>query len=49
MDFLKSGLKSVLGSPQPGDQPTGAETVCVSLYSFVLCHFELNTFATKMH
>lgn len=28
MDFLKSGLKSVLGSPQPGDLPTGAETVC---------------------
>lgn len=27
MEFLKSGLKSVLGGPQPGTQPTGAETV----------------------
>ena len=29
MDFLKSGLKSVLGSPEPGEQPTGAETVSI--------------------
>lgn len=27
MDFLKSGLKTVLGAPEPGQQPTGAETV----------------------
>ncbi|VVD00610.1 unnamed protein product [Leptidea sinapis] len=27
MDFLKSGIKTVLGSPEPGHQPTGAETV----------------------
>lgn len=27
MDFFKSGLKSVLGSPEPGVQPSGAETV----------------------
>lgn len=27
MDFLKSGLKTVLGAPEPGHQPTGAETV----------------------
>ncbi|XP_049802866.1 general vesicular transport factor p115 [Schistocerca nitens] len=27
MDFLKSGLKSVLGGPNEGSQPSGAETV----------------------
>ncbi|KAI5634891.1 hypothetical protein NE865_12374 [Phthorimaea operculella] len=27
MDFLKSGLKTVLGAPEPGHQPSGAETV----------------------
>ncbi|XP_060522041.1 general vesicular transport factor p115 [Cylas formicarius] len=27
MEFFKSGLKSVLGAPPPGSQPTGAETV----------------------
>ncbi|KAF5291451.1 hypothetical protein FQR65_LT01762 [Abscondita terminalis] len=27
MEYFKSGLKSVLGGPQPGAQPTGAETV----------------------
>ncbi|KRT81379.1 hypothetical protein AMK59_6187 [Oryctes borbonicus] len=27
MEYFKSGLKSVLGAPQPGAQPTGAETV----------------------
>lgn len=27
MEYFKSGLKSVLGAPQPGVQPTGAETV----------------------
>lgn len=27
MDFLKSGLKSVLGAPEPEEQQTGAETV----------------------
>lgn len=27
MELLKSGLKSVLGSQQPGSQPSGAETV----------------------
>ncbi|CAB3252910.1 unnamed protein product [Arctia plantaginis] len=27
MDFFKSGLKTVLGAPEPGHQPTGAETV----------------------
>lgn len=30
MEYFKSGLKSVLGAPQPGALPTGAETV--SLY-----------------
>lgn len=29
MEYFKSGLKSVLGSTQPGAQPTGAETVSV--------------------
>lgn len=33
MDFFKSGLKTVLGAPEPGHQPTGAETVCsVTIY-----------------
>lgn len=27
MDFLKSGLKSVLGAPEPDEQQSGAETV----------------------
>ncbi|XP_069699958.1 general vesicular transport factor p115 isoform X3 [Periplaneta americana] len=27
MEYFKSGLKSVLGTPQEGSQPTGAETV----------------------
>lgn len=27
MEYFKSGLKSVLGTPQPGALPTGAETV----------------------
>ncbi|XP_017782700.1 PREDICTED: general vesicular transport factor p115 [Nicrophorus vespilloides] len=27
MEYFRSGLKSVLGTPQPGSQPTGAETV----------------------
>lgn len=27
MEYFKSGLKSVLGGPAPGTQPTGAETV----------------------
>ncbi|XP_063386837.1 general vesicular transport factor p115 [Cydia fagiglandana] len=27
MDFLKSGLKTVLGAPEPGQTPSGAETV----------------------
>ncbi|XP_054266477.1 general vesicular transport factor p115 isoform X2 [Macrosteles quadrilineatus] len=27
MEYFKSGLKSVLGAPQPGAQPSGAETV----------------------
>ncbi|KPJ12845.1 General vesicular transport factor p115 [Papilio machaon] len=27
MDFLKSGLKTVLGAPEPGHHPSGAETV----------------------
>ncbi|CAK1586651.1 unnamed protein product [Parnassius mnemosyne] len=27
MDFFKSGLKTVLGAPEPGHQPSGAETV----------------------
>lgn len=27
MDFLKSGLKSVLGAPEPEEQQSGAETV----------------------
>ncbi|XP_037972928.2 general vesicular transport factor p115 [Plutella xylostella] len=27
MDFLKSGLKTVLGAPEPGQQPSGADTV----------------------
>uniref|UniRef100_A0A0C9QRG6 USO1 protein n=1 Tax=Fopius arisanus TaxID=64838 RepID=A0A0C9QRG6_9HYME len=27
MEYFKSGLKSVLGAPDPGTQPTGADTV----------------------
>lgn len=27
MEYFRSGLKSVLGAPPPGTQPTGAETV----------------------
>lgn len=29
MEYFKSGLKTVLGTPQPGSQPTGAETVII--------------------
>lgn len=32
MEYFKSGLKSVLGTPQPGAQPTEAETVSCTLY-----------------
>lgn len=27
MDFFKSGLKSVLGTTESGEQPSGADTV----------------------
>lgn len=27
MEYFKSGLKTVLGATEPGDLPTGAETV----------------------
>lgn len=27
MEYFKSGLKTVLGTPPAGNQPTGAETV----------------------
>lgn len=27
MEYFRSGLKSVLGAPPNGNQPTGAETV----------------------
>lgn len=30
MDFLKSGLKSVLGAPEIGEQQSGAETVMLN-------------------
>ena len=30
MEYFKSGLKSVLGAPPEGSQPTGAETVCIT-------------------
>lgn len=36
MDFFKSGLKSVLGSPEPGVQPTGAETVNTHFIYFIV-------------
>lgn len=40
MDFFKSGLKSVLGAPEPGEQPTGAETVNIPKKKiFVSIHF----------
>lgn len=32
MDFFKSGLKSVLGAPEPGVQPSGAETVNIQSF-----------------
>lgn len=31
MDFFKSGLKSVLGAPEQGEPPSGAETVIIIL------------------
>lgn len=37
MDFFKSGLKSVLGAPEPGVQPSGAETV--NIQSFHIFYF----------
>lgn len=36
MDFFKSGLKSVLGSPEPGVQPSGGETVRIFPYGPLL-------------
>lgn len=33
MEYFKSGLKSVLGGPPPGTNPTGAETVLIDLIS----------------
>lgn len=30
MEYFKSGLKTVLGSQQSGNQPTGAETVNIT-------------------
>lgn len=35
MDFLKSGLKTVLGTPEPGQEPSGAETVSTSVMSSI--------------
>lgn len=37
MDFLKSGLKSVLGGPEPDEQQSGAETVIPNKIQ-QLCH-----------
>lgn len=34
MDFFKSGLKTVLGAPEPGHQPSGAEIVSVLIFTF---------------
>lgn len=31
MEYFRSGLKSVLGAPTPGSQPTGAETASALL------------------
>lgn len=33
MEYFRSGLKSVLGGPQPEAQPTGAETVSFNVIS----------------
>lgn len=33
MEYFRSGLKSVLGAPPPGSQPTGAETVRTNIFS----------------
>lgn len=53
MEYFKSGLKSVLGTPQEGSQPTGAETVCNKLGSvrFTFCHrwfFILNVMSKQL-
>lgn len=39
MEYFKSGLKTVLGTPQSGAQPTGAETV--SIFSVLLKNMEI--------
>lgn len=55
MEYFRSGLKSVLGTPQPGTQPTSAETVvllilyinrCLHL-TLTLVYLEKSTFLTK--
>lgn len=40
MEYFKSGLKSVLGTPVVEDQPSGADIVCKSLYiNVLLCKY----------
>lgn len=34
MEYFKSSLKSVLGAPDPGSQPSGADTVINFLFYF---------------
>lgn len=41
MEYFKSGLKSVLGAPQPGSQPTGAETVSLVYNNLNSCQYYL--------
>lgn len=36
MDFFKSGLKTVLGAPEAGQQPSAGETVIPSIFHMLL-------------
>lgn len=41
MDFIKSGLNAVLGAPEPGQQPSAADTVTFSSFIEIITVFDL--------
>lgn len=49
MDFFKSGLKSVLGAPEQGEPPSGAETVIIFLsIKIIISPFALDMVVLKI-
>lgn len=47
MEYFRSGLKSVLGAPPPGSQPTGAETVCTEIGLKHLLRVKINPTSSR--